>query len=388
MNKNRKRQILLTSVIIPSLTWTQVFASNCGQSYIAKWKGNARAALSITIDDNGPGDMRDIQASILEEYGVRGTFNIITGPLTSDPAKRQMFLDIFNRGHELGSHTVDHIHLANAGLETIMFELGESKLFIEGLTGAPCVSYAAPYNYLDLNVLNVANELYISARGNNIFINGATGGDLWNIGMAPYPFPWGSTWKDEEYITGLRQYVEDVFAVEGWAIEMWHNLTSDPNQLSTGQAATETVFRTHLAELTSEYNERLWIAPQGTVARYYLEREETSIKVQIVADQVILVDLVFNGDLEIFDEPLTVFTNIPKHWLDREITIVQDGTLLDYVIDMDDDLEPWLTYDALPTGDVISIAYKPIPGDLDKDGDVDMVDLSIFAAHWLEGAVR
>lgn len=119
MNTNGKL-LKLFIVLIAFPLAADVFANSHETSYVAQWKGNAQAALSITIDDNGQGDMRNVQASILEEYGVRGTFGIITGPLARwYPDLRQMLLDIFNRGHELASHSVTHPPLNGAGIDLI-----------------------------------------------------------------------------------------------------------------------------------------------------------------------------------------------------------------------------------------------------------------------------
>lgn len=474
---NRKLLTVIIVLITLSLGCTKMLAGSSGTSYIAKWKGNARAAFSITFDDNGA--MRNIQASILEEYEVRGTFNPITSYMNGE-----MFLDIFHRGHELGSHTVNHLPLNEASMETIIYELTESKLFIEELTGKPCVSYIAPYGDLDPNIIGVAKELYISARGVGLGINGIAGANIFKLRIAPYPIPWGSTWKDEQYIANLRQYVEDVLAVEGWGIEMWHNLTSEPNFLSSGQTVNETVFRSHLTELTSGYDQLVWVAPQGEVARYWLEWKETTINTWPITDYVILVDLLFDGDKDIFNEPLTVVTMIPENWLSGELTVMQNGAHLDYTVDLyvvepiakiivsgdispdatgiyikllgdyngepaykhesmeyyiwstgkqyayelyylspglgnagydcwysgggaspigtyhvdepdaigtpiataiPGEEEPCLLYDALPGAGVVSIVLEPIPGDLDVDGDVDMLDLARLSAHWLEG---
>lgn len=386
MNTNGKL-LKLFIVLIAFPLATDVFADSHETSYVAQWKDNAQAALSITIDDNGLDDMRNVQASILEECGVRGTFGIITGPLARwYPDLIQMFLDIFNRGHELASHSVNHPHLNGADIDLIWSELSESKLFIEELTGVRCISYVAPFGQLDPNIIEVAQELYISARGVESGINGIAGADIFKLDIAPYPRPWGATWTNEEYIANLRQYAEDVLAVEGWGVEMWHNLTTDPNALSSAPAVKENVFRAHLTELTSDYEHRLWIAPQGQVARYYLERTETTINSYTITDNVILVDLLFDGDRKIFNEPLTILTTIPEHWLNGGLTVMQQGSLLDYTVEQDQ-TESRLVYDAVPGAGAISIVFEAVhtlAGDLDGDGDVYMADFAIFAAQWLD----
>jgi hypothetical protein len=390
MRMNGRLWKLFIILVASTLGCSEVFANNDGASYMAKWKGNAQAAYSITIDDNGQGDMRNVQASILEEYGIRGTFNIITGALASDPVKSQMFLDIFNRGHELASHTVTHSHLNGANIDLIWSELSESKLFIEELTGAPCITYGAAYGDLDPNIIEVAQELYTSARGVTIGINGTAEGNIWKLKTAPRPTPWGATWTNEEYLANLQQYAEDVLAVEGWGVDMWHNLTDDPNVPSSGPAVNETVLRTHLAELASDYEHRLWIAPQGQVARYYLERKETTINSYTISDHIILVDLLFDGDRRIFNEPLTIITPIPKHWLNGDLTVMQRGSLLDYTV-VQDQTESRLVYDAVPGSGaiiIVSEADHTLAGDFDSDGDVDMADFAIFAAQWLDGTEK
>ena len=47
-----------------------------------------------------------------------------------------------------------------------------------------------------------------------------------------------------------------------------------------------------------------------------------------------------------------------------------------------------LLYNALPGKGAVSIVFELIPGDLDGNGDVNMADFVIFAAHWLEGVEK
>jgi hypothetical protein len=297
-----------------------------------------------------------------------------------------MFKAIFDRGHEIGSHTVTHLPLNDASTELIWSELSESKLFIEELTGAPCVSFTPSFGHFNPNIRAVAQELYISARGVDIGINNIDEADIFNLQIAPYPQPWGQTWTDQQYINNLRQYVEDVISVEGWGVEMWHDLTAKTSDLSSGQAVNEIVFRTHLAELASDYEQSVWVAPQGKVARYYLEHQETTPETLLVTDHVIILNLTFEGDKAIFNEPLTLITIIPEHWLSERIIVMQDGISVDYTTDtytidpVSDINEPYLLYDAVPEGGVINIVSMPMAGDINADGDADMVELVSLAS--------
>lgn len=121
-----------------------------------------------------------------------------------------------------------------------------------------------------------------------------------------------------------------------------------------------------------------------------MERAETTINSYAIANNVILVDLLFNGDHRIFNEPLTIITTIPKNWLNGDLIIMQQGLLLDYVVEQDQ-TELRLVYDAMPSDGAISIVFEaghPLTGDFDYDGDVNMADFAIFAAHWLDGTEK
>jgi peptidoglycan/xylan/chitin deacetylase (PgdA/CDA1 family) len=304
-------------------------------SRIAKWKNNAKAALSITIDDAGNANDRDVQAHILEEYGIRGTFHIPTGLVG---ARTHVFLDMFQRGHELGSHGVSHTDLKGTSSDHIWLELSESKQFIEDLTGSPCVSYCHPYGGWDANVVSAAEQLYLSARGVSTLngINGGPGSNMYDLRVAPWPTPWPeASWTDEEYARNLREYVEKAIAAEGWGIEMWHNLSPDSSSgRSTGAMVNETAWRMHLAELATNYAESVWIAPQGAVARYFLERQETAVNTYRPASSMILVDLLCDKDKRLFNEPLTVITRIPKDWHSGPFKIMQAGNWLEHTLGM------------------------------------------------------
>jgi hypothetical protein len=272
--------------------------------------------------------------------------------------------------------------------------------------------------------------------------------------------------------------VEDIIAVQGWGVEIWHGFTTDSNEHNSAQAVNETVFRTHLAELASDYEQSIWVAPQGKVARYYLEQQESTIENLLVTDSVIILRLAFGGDKTIFNEPLTFITIIPEHWLSERLIVMQDGTPIDYAVDaytiepiggiivsgdispdatgsyyklpsqyngqpaykaqgknyyiwstgsqyfLSDGLgnegyncwfsgdgtspigtyyvedanatgtpiaiavpnnEPCLLYDVLPGGGVINIVSVPMAGDINADGDADLVDFaSRFGSHQLE----
>jgi len=326
-----------------------------GVSYLAKWKNNADAALSLTFDDNGTEGNRNSAAAILEEYGIHGTFNPITSYMNEE-----MFLDIFHRGHELGSHGVNHSRLIAVSMETIIYELTESKQAIENLTDSPCVSYTAPYGHTGHDIDIVAREIYLSARGVSMGINAIADANIFDLQIGPVP-PYDddpkTNWSNEEYGGKMREYLEQVIATKGWGIQMFHGWISRA-EWNSGSLITDTALHNYLSEITTNLASTVWVAPQGVVARYYLEWQETTIEMLAVTEDAILLNLLFDGDKVIFDEPLTVVTVVPEHWLSGELAVMQRGSILDYYVEQHE-TEARLVYDAIPGGGVVAILFEP-----------------------------
>jgi len=167
------------------------------------------------------------------------------------------------------------------------------------------------------------------------------------------------TKASEEIACGNYQ---QVIAAKGWGIELFHNWTSMA-EWNSRNLITETALRNYLSEITTDFASTLWVAPQGQVARYYLERKETTINTWPITDYIILVDLLFDGDEAIFDEPLTVVTVVPEHWLSGEFTVMQYGAQLDYTIDLYE-VEP--IANILISGDIspdVTGTYVKLPND-------------------------
>jgi len=118
--------------------------------------------VCITFDDGNEEQFAEYYP-VLEEYGFRATFYVITsligkkGMLTYDQLK-----ELYNHGNEIGSHTHTHPHLTKISVTSLIFELEKSK---EVLKDFECKTLAYPYGDYDARVIYYVRRFYSAARG-------------------------------------------------------------------------------------------------------------------------------------------------------------------------------------------------------------------------------
>jgi hypothetical protein len=272
--------------------------------------------------------------------------------------RKTMFVEIHERGHELASHGKNHINLTDQLIDTILTEIVDSKIAIEELTGEPCVSYVAPYGALTQAVINEVRRFYISAIGPKEGMNDIADSNMFNLRIGPVPRPWGSTWTDEEYLGSLEQYLEAIVDNEAWGIEMWHNINIEPQLLNSQASANEFVFRTHFESLVSEYDKLIWVASQGTIARYIWERDTARVYTILVSPCIIKIAAICELDPDIYDLPLSISVCVPQFWMSGHITVFQHAN--EIAVDVMSDGEIAIVIiNAIPDGCPVTLQYEP-----------------------------
>lgn len=114
---------------------------------------NSDRPLLITFDDGGSSCVETI-APLLETYGIRGHFFVITGRLGDDGyLTRQQVRDLAAAGHHVGSHTVTHANLRTLSSEKRLRELRESKSDLENLLGTECLSVSVPGGFAGEHII-------------------------------------------------------------------------------------------------------------------------------------------------------------------------------------------------------------------------------------------
>ena len=128
---------------------------------LAQWPGGAAGGVSLTFDDGSSNQFR-YGKKLLEKYGMRGTFFVVTSwtghsPLVTGEIEglitRRLSIpeirELHRAGHEIGSHGHEHRPLNSSVTERWMIStLSESQTLISEWTGESPISFAYPYSAL------------------------------------------------------------------------------------------------------------------------------------------------------------------------------------------------------------------------------------------------
>ncbi|MEM1584443.1 MAG: polysaccharide deacetylase family protein [Nitrososphaerota archaeon] len=108
----------------------------------------------VTFDD-GRLDNYEVALPILERYNIKATFFIVTNfvgkPVPMNFTRRTEFMswehiiELSDKGHEIGSHSISHPNLLNLPLDTTRREIMMSKKKIEENIAGEVMSFAYPY---------------------------------------------------------------------------------------------------------------------------------------------------------------------------------------------------------------------------------------------------
>jgi peptidoglycan/xylan/chitin deacetylase (PgdA/CDA1 family) len=302
---------------------------------VMTWKNGAAAALSLTFDD-GTEDHYRIAAPIMEKHGFRGTFFLTVGSIGSGVwihGTWKGFLDLYESGHELGSHTMTHPWLTKITADKQQDELLRAKEEIETRTGNPCLSFAYPYCDHNPAVEQFCRDLYASSRTgrfnpDNPVWNLPTPDD-WSLIVSYTPWfgtaPRTSPARDIPVLTQAKEAVNAAVEQNGWAVVMLHSVVPFKEIVPGGYMNDLTVsddwfdsFCSRLAVETARG--ALWVDTMGHVTRYIRERDSAELTGYTETVDGCRFTLTDNLDDAVYNLPLTVQVIIPGEFNAARLT--------------------------------------------------------------------
>lgn len=291
---------------------------------VLRWHGGCEAAYSFTHDDNRD-DHLDIAAPALEARGLRGTFNVNPGFWTPGTRWAADYGALAALGHEIASHAMYHqycvIRAAEDDPENLYFhslaeleqDCSVARQLLDALQGRPSLSFTYPGGQHEPATEAVIQGHYISARLSTPDLN-------WNPSSPPQMHQllaahvgagWSQAWGSYTHSSAkLAAYLDAALRHDGWVIEEYHDIEWPGYSALHGAAYLE-----HLDQVAALVAQaRLWVAPQGDVARYIYERDAAVVTILFDTSAEISFRVDDQLDDGLFDMPLSVRIRVPRYW--------------------------------------------------------------------------
>ncbi len=302
-----KRVFLILAITLSMLCLGQPGVDRGVTVEIATWQGGSPGAASLSFDD-GYAETYNAVIPILAEKNISATFNVISvkvGGVYGELglADWGQWRKAAEMGHEIGSHMATHVHVDEVSAAELAGELESSKTNIKKNIGRDALSFVYPGGAYDRGSRDVVANFFLSARTSDDGYNPAVPADMYLLKsktVAEYNLPHMTGWADEASENGL------------WLIENLH-LVGGENPTGYGFYMSTDDFTDHIDYLDSQ---GLWIAPQGVVARYVVERENSvaNLSFPVFRQDSFSITLSNNLDSSVFNVHLTLVVTLPRGW--------------------------------------------------------------------------
>lgn len=278
-------------LVIPVRTWAQPASSDPGDTRIAKWQDDKKAAFLMMFDDCCPSHVDNVYPE-LQKRKMTGTFYVI--PNKPERLARLAFWEKEAPSSPYvvyGNHTLNHnafTDAANAEAEIV----GCNEFILRLMPGKNprLISYATPGGAKhattqdEIKAVTAKHNLVIrpTFQGHGGGIHFKTGADILKA-------------VDKAVATGSSEYA------------IFHGVGGDWLSFDGGQFVS-------LLDGLEARRDSVWITDPISQYKYEAERDTASVRVGVSDGPTILLELESRTDPALYDEPLTLVTRVPGTW--------------------------------------------------------------------------
>ena len=112
--------------------------------------------LIVGFDDNTIYDRKAVE--LLNKYRIKGTFYVNSGTLNDAGFLTKEELDVLFEGHEVASHTVNHLRLKELTHQGIKYEIEQDFEILKSYSKQKIQGFAYPFGDLNKKVKDMAKE--------------------------------------------------------------------------------------------------------------------------------------------------------------------------------------------------------------------------------------
>jgi peptidoglycan/xylan/chitin deacetylase (PgdA/CDA1 family) len=181
----------------------------------------SRPLISIEFDDGWKNAYQN-GFPIVESFGYRASQYVITGTTQWNGYMNDAdIVDLKNRGHDIGSHTITHPHLPQLGNAQITNELSQSKQYLQNLLGTPVNTFVTPFCESNSTVSAIAKQYYASQRNCVHQPNTKANFDAYNI--RAYIVLKDTTQAE------IQSWIDRAKDENGWLVIVYHEIKQNPD---------------------------------------------------------------------------------------------------------------------------------------------------------------
>ncbi len=307
-----------------------------GDTRVATWRDDRTAVYLLMFDDGWVGQLQ-VAIPELQKRGLTATFYMVPEKHEYKGVAAKWAEAITGGNVVYGVHTMTHGGVKD--LEHARWEIGECARVIreELQPGKPnrLVSFAQPGVGPGKWNIN-KEELTLVLQENNLIDRPPFAGH-----GAIYH------WQTLEQMTALG---DKAVAAKGMEYLIVHGVERIGAKWQDFWALKQDIFLPLLDYLKAKSDAReLWVTDHITWHQYVVERDAATVRTLNVTANGIQLELKSSADSELYDQPLTLVTEVPATW--GACTIAQGETTV-----LATAVNGTLTFDALPNGAPISIS--------------------------------
>jgi peptidoglycan/xylan/chitin deacetylase (PgdA/CDA1 family) len=194
--------------------------------------GFDRPLVSLAFDD-GWKSVRERALPILQRYGAPATNYILTGEIGVDPEYLNLadLRVLAEAGHQIASHSVNHLDLTKSRPRVVRHEVRDSKKFLKKNGFAPILDWASPYGTSSTSTTAEVKKVYRSQRSAQPGFNSKDDFDIYALKVQGVVL---STTAAE-----VQSWVDQAVREKTWLILLYHEVATNNHEYSTTPAQLE-----------------------------------------------------------------------------------------------------------------------------------------------------
>lgn len=205
--------------------------------------GDRGPIVSFSFDDF-PRSAYSTGATVLEQFGVRGTYYAAMGLMNTsnelgDQFRLEDLASMLNQGHELASHTFSHISCRSLPLNEFRSEVEKGRKAIEAIAGSEAGSFAYPFGHVTLKAKRTLGPLLHSSRS---VIPGLNGPEVdLNLLRA------NRLYGDVDKASAIEELIAQNVKQKSWLIFYTHDVRHSPSEYGCTPELLERAVSTSIA---------------------------------------------------------------------------------------------------------------------------------------------